>query len=120
MKIVWAGMQAVQPSRRCMSLPRFDWFEGLDFFDLWDTTRVRAHVMKTPPGFLKGPHRSVVSCSLWECGVAAERAVRQYCPSGPTFQERWQNVVCVTQLSKRFHMFGGVRQRRKTLAQPRG
>ena len=46
-------------------------FEGLDFVDLRDTSRVRAHVMKTPLGFLKGPYRSAMRLAMREASTAS-------------------------------------------------
>ena len=45
-------------------------FEGLDFVDLRDTFRVRALVMKSVLGFLKGPYRSAMRLAMREDSAA--------------------------------------------------
>ena len=45
-------------------------FEGLDFVDLRDTFMVRSHVMKSVPGFLKGPYQSAMRLAMREASTA--------------------------------------------------
>ena len=70
MKIMWPGVQEVQP-RRCVSLWRFGWgSKRLDFVDQRDTFRVRDHVMKIAPGFLTGPYRSAMWLAMRKASTA--------------------------------------------------
>ena len=44
---------------------------SFDFVGLRDTFRVRAHVMKTPPGFLKGPYRCALRLGMREASTTS-------------------------------------------------